>query len=152
MTPDAFPPEAIRALRRSLGLTQAAFGTRLGVTNVTVSRWEAGAFALDNRALTGLAALATVSRSSAERPAARELPRELEFTADPNAVAAVAEAARLSFGQLASPTFATEVSLIDPLPHQRVAGYEHILPHWPIRFLLADDAGAGKTIMTGLAV
>ena len=35
-------PQAIRALRRSLGLTQAAFGDRLGVTNVTVSRWEIG--------------------------------------------------------------------------------------------------------------
>ncbi len=152
MTPEVFHPEAIRALRKNLGLTQAAFGTRLGVTNVTVSRWEAGAFAPDNRALAGLEALTTASRGANGQHIARELPRALEFTADPNAVAAVAEAARLSFGHLASPTFATEVSLIDPLPHQRVAVYEHILPHWPIRFLLADDAGAGKTIMTGLAV
>ena len=67
-------------------------------------------------------------------------------------MAAVAEAARLSFGHLASPTFVTEVSLIDALPHQRVAVHEHILTQWPVRFLLADDAGAGKTIMTGLAV
>ena len=42
--------------------------------------------------------------------------------------------------------------VIDPLPHQRVAVYDHILQTWPIRFLLADDAGAGKTIMTGLTV
>ena len=71
---------------------------------------------------------------------------------DPEGVAAVAEAARLSYGHLASPTFATEVSLIDPLPHQRVAVYDRIMKAWPIRFLLADDAGAGKTIMTGLTI
>ena len=143
-------PQAIRALRRSLGLTQGAFGDRLGVTNVTVSRWESGAFAPDNRAVAALEAMAgATGKEQTEKP----LPDPgLDFTANPDAVAAVAEATRLSFGHLASPTFATEVSLIDALPHQRVAVYEHLLAQWPIRFLLADDAGAGKTIMTGLAV
>ena len=42
--------------------------------------------------------------------------------------------------------------LIDPLPHQRIAVYEQMLGQTPLRFLLADDAGAGKTIMTGLYV
>ena len=65
-------------------------------------------------------------------------------------VAAVAEATRLSYGHLSNPAFATEVSLIDPLPHQRIAVYERMLGLSPFRFLLADDAGAGKTIMTGL--
>lgn len=152
MTTVAFHPKVIRELRRGLGLTQAAFATRLGVTNVTVSRWEAGAFVPDNRALVGLEELANACRQTTALPAVQDYPQALEFTGDPNAVAAVAEAARLSFGHLASPTFATEVSLIDPLPHQRVAVYEHIISHWPIRFLLADDAGAGKTIMAGLAV
>src|SRR5204862_6997341 len=41
---------------------------------------------------------------------------------------------------------------IDPLPHQRLAVYEHMLKQPRLRFLLADDAGAGKTIMTGLYV
>jgi SNF2 family DNA or RNA helicase len=76
----------------------------------------------------------------------------MDFGADPEAVAAVAEASRLTFGHMANPAFATEISLIDPLPHQRVAVYDHILQTWPIRFLLTDDAGAGKTIMTGLIV
>ena len=40
------------------------------------------------------------------------------------------------------------MSLIDPLPHQRIAVYERMLNLSPLRFLLADDAGAGKTIMT----
>ena len=49
-------------------------------------------------------------------------------------------------------TFHTEISKIDPLPHQRIAVYEHMLKQPRLRFLLADDAGAGKTIMTGLYI
>ena len=65
-------------------------------------------------------------------------------------VVAAAEATRLACGHLSNPAFATEISSIDPLPHQRIAVYEDMLGQWPLRFLLADDAGAGKTIMTGL--
>ena len=83
------------------------------------------------------------------RPSAVPAP---DFAADPEAVAAVAEAWRLSYGHMANPAFATETSLIDPLPHQRIAVYERMLEQSPLRFLLADDAGAGKTIMTGLYV
>lgn len=46
--------------------------------------------------------------------------------------------------------FAVGASLIDPLPHQIDAVYNYLLPSSPIRFLLADDPGAGKTIMAGL--
>ena len=146
-----FSSNSIKALRRQLGLTQAALATRIGVTNVSVSRWEVGSSVPDNRAVAALQELADAA-SPANVADVVEVSKPLEFTADPNAVAAVAEAARLSFGHLASPTFATEVSLIDPLPHQRVAVYGSMLPQWPLRFLLADDAGAGKTIMTGLLV
>ena len=76
----------------------------------------------------------------------------LDFAGNPDAVSAVAEAYRLTFGHQFNPTFASEISRIHPLPHQRVAVYEHMLPQEPLRFLLADDAGAGKTIMTGLYV
>ena len=76
----------------------------------------------------------------------------LDFAGNPDAVLAVAEARRLAFGHQFNPVFASEISRIDPLPHQRIAVYEHILTQEPVRFLLADDAGAGKTIMTGLAV
>ena len=86
----------------------------------------------------------------ADRPSGVRSARGADFTADPDVVAAVAEAARLTCGHLANPAFATEVSRIDPLPHQRIAVYERMLGLSPLRFLLADDAGAGKTIMTGL--
>ena len=74
------------------------------------------------------------------------------FRADANLVRFVAEAHRLRHAYLFNPIFATETSLIDPLPHQFIAVYEHLLKHVPLRFLLADDAGAGKTIMTGLYI
>ena len=73
----------------------------------------------------------------------------MDFSANPDVVSAVAEAHRLSYGHLFNSAFATETSLIDPLPHQHIAVYEHMLQQTPLRFLLADDAGAGKTIMTG---
>ena len=74
------------------------------------------------------------------------------FRADPDIVRLVAEAHRLRHAYLFNPIFATETSLIDPLPHQFIAVYDHLLKHFPLRFLLADDAGAGKTIMTGLYI
>jgi SNF2 family DNA or RNA helicase len=74
------------------------------------------------------------------------------FRADANLVRLIAEAHRLQHAYLFNPIFATETSLIDPLPHQFIAVYEHLLKHYPLRFLLADDAGAGKTIMTGLYI
>jgi superfamily II DNA or RNA helicase len=76
----------------------------------------------------------------------------LDFSASPQAVRAVVEGERLAYGHLFSPSFATEISLVDPLPHQRIAVYERMLRQPRLRFLLADDAGAGKTIMAGLYV
>ncbi len=86
-----------------------------------------------------------------------ELQRRFEivyppFRADANLVRLIAEAYRLQHAYLFNPIFATETSLIDPLPHQFIAVYDHLLKHFPLRFLLADDAGAGKTIMTGLYI
>lgn len=74
------------------------------------------------------------------------------FTAAPEDVRLAVEAHRLEYGYLVNPAFATEVSLIEPLPHQRIAIYERMLPESRLRFLLADDAGAGKMIMTGLYI
>ncbi|MCX6538610.1 MAG: helicase-related protein [Acidobacteria bacterium] len=76
----------------------------------------------------------------------------VDYLGDPDRVRLVVEAERLSFGHLANPVFAIETSLIHPLPHQRLAVYEHMLILPRLRFLLADDAGAGKTIMAGLYI
>ena len=50
------------------------------------------------------------------------------------------------------PYFGLSISRVDPLPHQLEAVYEHLLKLPSVRFLLADDAGAGKTIMAGLLI
>ena len=50
------------------------------------------------------------------------------------------------------PYFGLSISRVDPLPHQLEAVYDHLLKLPNVRFLLADDAGAGKTIMAGLLV
>src|SRR5260370_24094507 len=76
----------------------------------------------------------------------------IDSTADPDVVRVVVEGERLTYGHLFNPAFATEISLIEPLPHQRIAVYDHMLQQSRLRFLLADDAGAGKTIMTGLYI
>jgi superfamily II DNA or RNA helicase len=76
----------------------------------------------------------------------------VDFAGEPEAVRLVVEGKRLAYGHLFNPTFATEISRIDPLPHQYIAVYNHLLKQSRLRFLLADDAGAGKTIMTGLYI
>jgi hypothetical protein len=60
------------------------------------------------------------------------------------------EAYRLSLAHEYDPYFSLSVARVDPLPHQLEAVYDAILPLPRIRFLLADDPGAGKTIMAGL--
>ena len=62
------------------------------------------------------------------------------------------QAYSLGIGYEFDPYFGLSISHVDPLPHQLEAVYEHLLKLPRVRFLLADDAGAGKTIMAGLLV
>ncbi len=64
----------------------------------------------------------------------------------------VSEAQRIHWAHLFDPHLAVHTSLIEPLPHQITAVYDEMLPRQPLRFLLADDPGAGKTIMAGLLI
>jgi SNF2 family DNA or RNA helicase len=64
----------------------------------------------------------------------------------------VSEAHRIRLAHLFDPVLAVHTSLVTPLPHQITAVYEVMLPRQPLRFLLADDPGAGKTIMAGLLI
>lgn len=74
------------------------------------------------------------------------------FSTDGERLRLAVEACRISFAHLFDPYTGIHSSLIRPLPHQITAVYEEMLPRQPLRFLLADDPGAGKTIMTGLLV
>jgi SNF2 family DNA or RNA helicase len=64
----------------------------------------------------------------------------------------VAECQRIKLAGLSDPMLAVMTSDIQPLPHQLRAVYGELLPRTPLRFLLADDPGAGKTIMAGLYI
>jgi len=64
----------------------------------------------------------------------------------------VSEAYRIRMAYLFDPWMAVHLSLVEPLPHQITAVYGEMLPRQPLRFLLADDPGAGKTIMAGLFI
>ena len=74
------------------------------------------------------------------------------FDGEPDLFRLASEAHRIRLAYLFDPLLAVHTSLVDPLPHQITAVYEDMLPRQPLRFLLADDPGAGKTIMTGLLI
>ncbi|MCP5487632.1 MAG: DUF3883 domain-containing protein [Verrucomicrobia bacterium] len=78
--------------------------------------------------------------------------RRFGLTSDAELFRLTAEAMRIHLGYLFDPIIAVNTSDVDPLPHQISAVYETMLGRQPLRFLLADDPGAGKTIMAGLLV
>ena len=72
------------------------------------------------------------------------------FDADGDDVRLASEAYRINLAHLFDPYLAVHTSSIEPLPHQISAVYQEMLQRLPLRYILADDPGAGKTIMTGL--
>ena len=78
--------------------------------------------------------------------------RPWSFDGDGALFRLVSEAHRIRLAYLFDPYLAVHTSLVEPLPHQITAVYDTMLPRQPLRFLLADDPGAGKTIMAGLLI
>ena len=74
------------------------------------------------------------------------------FDGDGDLFRVASEAHRIGLAHLFDPLLAVHTSIVEPLPHQITAVYEAMLPRQPLRFLLADDPGAGKTIMAGLLI
>src|ERR1700726_678015 len=77
-------------------------------------------------------------------------PEKEPFDGDPHRFRLGVEALRLGLAYEHDPYFSLSIARVDPLPHQLEAVYDHFLKLPRIRFLLADDPGAGKTIMAGL--
>ena len=94
--------------------------------------------------LLGSADEAMIALATTERPWA--------FDGDPAAFQLACEAKRIDLAFLFDPMMAVHTSNVDPLPHQITAVYESMLPRQPLRFVLADDPGSGKTIMAGLYI
>ncbi|MHC1732928.1 MAG: helicase-related protein [Bacteroidales bacterium] len=155
----------IKILRKKNNLNQTELANQLGVSFASINRWE------NEQAKPNMLAWRKIERAEVfglvgledtpvhsihdEEPvyeiAVPGIP-DLDFSTPSDVILSVTEGYRLAFGHQVNPAFATETSVIDPLPHQRIAVYEHMLIQPRLRFLLADDAGAGKTIMAGLYI
>ena len=146
--------DEIREVRKKLGLSQEAFAKELRVSFATVNRWERGHASPQADRLARIKGLVLERSRAEEKIETREeehgLPLALDFEGDAERLKLVVDAYRLRNGHTRNKSFALELSRVVPLPHQRIAVYENMISQSHLRFLLADDAGAGKTIMTGL--
>lgn len=91
-------------------------------------------------------------RSNESELSIASIGRPWSFDADGADFKLAAEAYRINLAHLFDPMMAVHTSNVEPLPHQITAVYESMLPRQPLRYVLADDPGAGKTIMAGLLI
>lgn len=122
------------------------------VTVVSVQWFGSEALELTYKSPTGRVANELLYRHDEPRIEVVEQGRPWSFDGDGHLFRLVSEAHRIRLAHLFDPLLAVHTSLVDPLPHQITAVYEAMLPRQPLRFLLADDPGAGKTIMAGLFI
>jgi superfamily II DNA or RNA helicase len=122
------------------------------VTVVSVEWHGSDALTLVYRGPSGRVADEILYRHDEPRLEIVQAGRPWSFDGDGALFRLVAEAHRIGLAHLFDPVLAVHTSLVDPLPHQITAVYEAMLPRQPLRFLLADDPGAGKTIMAGLFI
>ena len=140
-------------------LEQVAAGVRVqgldtdGPAEVMAARWI-GSDALDVIYRVGTATRSRMLLRGDEGSfdLASAAPRPFAFDGDGALLRLASEAMRIRLAHLFDPYLAVHASQIEPLPHQITAVYGEMLPRQPLRFLLADDPGAGKTIMAGLLI
>jgi len=120
------------------------------VTVVSVQWFGSEALELTYKTPTGKVANELLYRHDEPRIEIVEQGRPWSFDGEGSLFRLVSEAHRIRLAHLFDPVLAVHTSVVDPLPHQITAVYEAMLPRQPLRFLLADDPGAGKTIMAGL--
>lgn len=122
------------------------------VTVVNVQWFGSEALELTYKTPEGRVANELVYRHDEPRLEVVERGQPWSFDGDGALFRLVSEAHRIRMAHLFDPILAVHTSVVDPLPHQITAVYESMLPRQPLRFLLADDPGAGKTIMAGLLI
>jgi SNF2 family DNA or RNA helicase len=122
------------------------------VSVVSVQWFGSEALELTYKTAAGKVANELLYRDDEARLELVEQGRPWSFDGDGALFRLVSEAQRIRLAHLFDPVLAVHTSLVDPLPHQITAVYETMLPRQPLRFLLADDPGAGKTIMAGLLI
>ena len=120
---------------------------------VVQTKWHAdSALTLTYRTDEGRVAEQLVYRDMEPQLNVEQASRLFSFSADPALFRLAAEAKRIQLAYLFDPMLAVSTSQVVPLPHQIQAVYGELLTRQPMRFLLADDPGAGKTIMAGLFI
>src|SRR4026208_780703 len=122
------------------------------ITVVSVQWFGSEALELTYKTAAGKVANELLYRHDEPRLELVEQGRPWSFDGDGALFRLVSEAQRIRLAYLFDPVLAVHTSVVDPLPHQITAVYEAMLPRQPLRFLLADDPGAGKTIMAGLYI
>ncbi|MDH4318720.1 MAG: DEAD/DEAH box helicase, partial [Desulfobulbaceae bacterium] len=122
------------------------------VTVVNVQWFGSEALELTYKTPTGKLANEILYRDAEARLEIVEIGRPWSFDGDGAFFRLVSEAQRIRLAHLFDPVLAVHTSMVEPLPHQITAVYEHMLTRQPLRYLLADDPGAGKTIMAGLLI
>jgi SNF2 family DNA or RNA helicase len=122
------------------------------VTVVTVQWFGSEALELTYKTTAGKVANQLLYRDDEAHLEVVEEGRPWSFDGDGSLFRLVSEALRIRLAHLFDPVLAVHTSVVEPLPHQITAVYEAMLPRQPLRFLLADDPGAGKTIMAGLLI
>jgi SNF2 family DNA or RNA helicase len=124
-----------------------------GIVTVVSMQWfGSGAVELTYKDASGRVGSELVYRDREPDLEIVEEGRPWSFDGDGALFRLVSEAQRIHLAHLFDPVLAVHTSVVEPLPHQITAVYESMLPRQPLRFLLADDPGAGKTIMAGLLI
>lgn len=119
---------------------------------VQVAWHGSAALTLTYRTQDGRTGQEILYRADEERLRVNESARPWALDADAGLFRLASEALRIRLAYLFDPYLAVHTSNLEPLPHQITAVYDEMLPRQPLRFLLADDPGAGKTIMAGLLI
>ncbi len=122
------------------------------VVVVSVSWFGSNALELTYKEQNGRVGSELLYRDDEARLELLEAGKPWSFDGDGHLFRLVSEARRIRLAHLFDPLLAVHTSQVEPLPHQITAVYEAMLPRQPLRFLLADDPGAGKTIMAGLLI
>jgi len=117
---------------------------------IIATRWHGSTLRVTHRNAKGQLAEDMLYRDDEVRLTLQQESLPWSFDADANMMRLTSEAYRINLAHLFDPYLAVHTSSIEPLPHQISAVYQEMLPRLPLRYILADDPGAGKTIMTGL--
>ena len=122
------------------------------VTVVSVQWFGSEALELTYKDPSGKVANELLFRHDENRVEVTQKGRPWSFDGEGDTFRLISEAHRIRLSYLFDPLLAVHTSVVEPLPHQITAVYEEMIPRQPLRFLLADDPGAGKTIMAGLLI